>query len=119
MARWHVIPILAATLLAGASLVGAAQAQPDAKPGFSFAAPSYESPAPRRRVYRGPSEAEIAPAPAFVVPPPAYAGRSVQRASPNDPYSGLNLPRQSGDAAYQGGGMVLEQDDSGVNRRIR
>ena len=29
MARWHVIPILAATLLAGASLVGAAQAQPD------------------------------------------------------------------------------------------
>ena len=41
------------------------------------------------------------------------------RPSPTDPYSGVTLPRQSGDAAYQGGGVVLEQDDNGINRRVR
>jgi hypothetical protein len=112
MARWLVIPILGAVLLSTG-----AQAQPDAKPSVSI--PSYQTPAPRPRVYRAPAQDYVEPAPAFQQPPPGYSGRATQRASPNDPYSGLTLPRQSGDAAYQGGGIVLEQDDRGVNRRIR
>ena len=113
MARWLVIPIL------GCMLAGGAQAQPDAKPGFAAPAPATEAPAPRRRVYRAPAQTYVEPAPDFQPPPPAYAGRATQRPSPSDPYRGVTLPQQSGDAAYQGGGVVLEQDDSGINRRIR
>lgn len=112
MARWLVIPLLGAVCLAAG-----AQAQLEMKPGVT--APTYESPAPRPRVYRAPAQTYVEPAPAFQPPPSAYGGRATQRPSPNDPYSGVTLPRQSGDAAYQGGGIVLEQDDTGVNRRIR
>ena len=49
---------------------------------------------------------------------PGYAAPTL-RPSPSNPFAGLTLPTQRGDGAYQGGGVVLEQDDSGMNRRIR
>ena len=113
MARWLVLPILGC-MLAG----GAAHAQRDPKPGVSAPVPATERPAPRRRIYRAPPQA-VAPEPAFQPPPTSYSDSRALRPSPSDPYRGVTLPRQSGDAAYQGGGMVLEQDDSGMNRRVR
>lgn len=62
------------------------------------------------------------PPPTYVVPhSPDYARSAppVLLPSPSDPYAGVTLPTQRGDAAYQGGGVVLEQGSDGVNRRIR
>ena len=118
MARWHAIPVLAGILVAGAFQPHHSAAA-QAKPGAAEQTPSYERPVPRRRVARAPAQDYVAPVPAFEAPAPLYSGRPGLRPSPRDPYSGVTLPRQSGDAAYQGGGVVLEQDDSGVNRRIR
>lgn len=116
MTRWHVIPILAGILATGAPQAQAA----DVKSGASNATEStLEAPPPRRRAYRNRPQAEVVPEPAYTAPAPVYAGRPVLRPSPSDPFSGVTLPRQSGDAAYQGGGVVLEQDDNGVNRRVR
>jgi hypothetical protein len=115
MARWLIIPVLGCIVAAGG-----AQAQTSYKPdGLTVPAPASEASPTQRRVYRAPAQTYVEPAPAFQQPPPAYAGRASQRPSPSDPYRGVTLPRQSGDAAYQGGGVVLEQDDNGVNRRIR
>lgn len=117
MTRWHVIPVLGTIMLGGAA---PAYCAPDAidKPGAQTAAPGYGAQAPSSlapgTINRVPSQDYVAPTPS-----PVYGAPPVVRPSPNDPYAGVTLPTQRGDAAYQGGGVVLEQDENGVNRRVR
>jgi len=111
MARWHVIPILAGLLIGGA-------AQAYSAPGGDTKAPTSaarqgaiaQAPYSLAPLYRAP---EGGSTPVYPTAPP------ILRPSPNDPYAGVTLPTQRGDGAYLGGGMVLEQDDDGVNRRVR
>ena len=170
MARWHVIPIVAA-LIASAAQAQYAQPDPRMKPGGAMA-PQYAPPGQAPQFYAPPpgyaaqgphgyvqgpqgyvpQPQEYAPAPqGYAAPPQGYVpapqgyGQAPQgyfagpqggfqgsmppaaqgysaptlRPSPSNPFAGLTLPTQRGDGAYQGGGMVLEQDDSGMNRRIR
>ena len=163
MARWHVIPIVAALIAPAAQ---AQYAQPDArmKPGVAMApqyappgqAPQFYAPPPGYAVQgpqgyvQGPQGYVAGPQGGFQggpqgrfqggpqggfqggfqggpqggfqggMPPasPGYAAPTL-RPSPSNPFAGLTLPTHRGDGAYQGGGVVLEQDDSGMNRRIR
>lgn len=104
MTRWYITLALALSFAAGI-----AQAQPvELKPadlapiaGIPEAKPS-----------------DITPIPGYLAPSLGEGNPSL-RPSPSNPYAGVTLPPQRGDAAYQGGGVVLEQDDNGVNRRVR
>ena len=118
MARWHVIPVLGTVLFGGAAQ---AYFAPDAtlKPRLEVEQRGYLAQAP---VYGGAVPTPVAPgyvAPSYPSSAPPQRAPTGLRPSPRDPYAGVTLPRQSGDAAYQGGGVVLEQDESGVNRRVR
>ncbi len=57
----------------------------------------------------------------YVIPaPPPPLPSVVQLPSPANPLAGVTLPAdRSGDGAYQGGGVVLEQDGRGVTRQLR
>ncbi len=58
--------------------------------------------------------------PYIVQPAPLKAPAVVQLPSPANPLAGVTLPPdRSGDGAYNGGGVVLEQDGRGVNRQVR
>ena len=90
MVRWTLMPVVAWMILGGA-----AQAQ-------NYAAPA-PGPKPVEGMMHNPHRH---PAP-----------RIVQGVSPARPFDGVVLPRSNrSDAAYNGGGMVLEQGPDGVTR---
>lgn len=58
--------------------------------------------------------------PYIIAATPSPAAPPVQLPSPAAPMAGVTLPRdRSGDGAYNGGGVVLEQDGRGVTRQLR
>lgn len=94
MARRFVLPLIGCILAAGAAL-----AQP-ALPAKTGQTPAGSAP--------------------YIVPAIPVPGPVVQLPSPANPLAGLTLPSdRSGDGAYNGGGVVLEQDGRGVNRQLR
>ena len=122
MKFWHLIPAIAVMALGAA-------AQAQSKPIPGVATPIHDPAAPSRGSIPLQS-VEVKPAPGYgapVAPSPGYApapilGNSsgpILGRSPAEPFAGVTLPTQRGDGAYQGGGVVLEQDENGVTRQVR
>ena len=112
MAKWHLIPILGGIIIGGV-----AQAQPYQVVPPAASKPALVAGAP---LVSGPEGQFMKPGDAPATALPGFGQQPVQLPSPAQPLAGVTLPNQGrGDGAYNGGGVVLEQDAAGVTRQIR
>lgn len=111
MALRQVLSLFGCCLAAGVSLAQPAELL---KLGH-VAGPAIISSAP------GNSAKPDSPSAPYVLPSaPVLVAPPVLLPSPANPMAGVTLPPdRSGDGAYQGGGVVLEQDSQGVTRQLR
>ncbi len=113
MTNWIIIPALAGIVLAGAVQAQPYQGMQDRTSKFDTVAGAPVVSGPDGQFIK---PGEIVPA----APGATYGAPTIQLPSPEQPLAGVTLPNQGrGDGAYNGGGVVLEQDSNGVTRQVR